>query len=156
MKAFLLYHDFLSAAKANAALHRSASGIQVDWNIRPWRVDMLKFPPLAEEAIIDALDAQMILFVGRCSQSLPFWLHDWLEHWATRRHFPDVVLAIMPDGNSHTPATSSELLQLTQFAHRHGLSLILGNQLTAHSIPLLPSALSATAAAIHRGWGLNE
>ena len=152
MKALILYHDFLSAAKANAALHHSVAGVQIEWNIRPWRVDMLKFPPLAGEAAADALDAQMILFVGRCAEILPFWLQDWLNHWAARRHFPDVVLAAMSDT---IPAAPRDFTQLTQFAHRHGLSLLLGDQLTAHPIPLLPTTTAITPA-LHRDWGLND
>ena len=151
MKALILYHDFLSAAKANATLHHSVAGVHIEWNIRPWRVDLLKFPPLAEEAAADAIDAQMILFTGRCAETLPFWLQDWLNDWAARRHFPDVVLAALSDTN--IPAR--DLSQLTQFAHRHGLSLILGDQLTAPPIPLLPTTTAITPA-LHRDWGLND
>lgn len=89
MKAFLIYDNFLSAAKANAALHQWAaqSELMIQWDIRPWRAEMLKFSPLAEEAITDALDAHMLIFVSDYTRLLPFWLEDWLEEWLRCRHF---------------------------------------------------------------------
>src|SRR5271163_4397673 len=96
MKALVIYEDFACAERANAALQYSAQNadVSVQWNIRPWRVDMLKFPPAAEEALTEAMDAHLIVFVGRRAQSLSFWLQDWLEHWAKYRQIKDAALAV--------------------------------------------------------------
>src|SRR5277367_1867006 len=93
MKALVIYEDFACAEKANTALQHSAQNadVKVQWHIRPWRVDMLKFPPTAEEALTEALDAHLIVFVCRGVQSLPFWLQDWLEHWAKCRQIEDAA-----------------------------------------------------------------
>ncbi|MEI9863940.1 MAG: hypothetical protein WDN00_05195 [Limisphaerales bacterium] len=125
MKALIIYRDFISAAKANSALQLSAhlTDIEVEWNVRPWRLDMLKFPPTADEALIDAADAHLILFAGDCAQSMPFWLQDWLELWAKHKQVTAAALAVMSAGCSKI-LTSSATLDLTQFAKVHGLEII--------------------------------
>src|SRR5271170_6921362 len=125
MKALVIYDDFVCAAKANAALQHSAlnANVRVQWNIRPWRVDMLKFPPTAEEALTEAMDAHLIVFVGRRVQSFPFWLQDWLEHWAKCRLIKDAALAVIGVGNIEVTSSQSNL---SQFAKRDGVGVMLG------------------------------
>src|SRR5271170_8072661 len=121
MKALVIYDDFVCAEKANAALQHSAqnANVRVQWNIRPWRVDMLKFPPTAEEALTEALDAHLIVFAGRRAQSLPFWLQRWLEHWAKCRQIHDAALAVFGDAEADIlPASAS--LELAEFAEKRG------------------------------------
>src|SRR5271154_7288476 len=122
MKALVIYDDFVCAEKANAALQHSAqnANVRVQWTIRPWRVDMLKFPPTAEEALTDAADVHLIVFVGRCAQSFPFWLEHWLEHWAKCRQIEGAALAVFCEGSGDTTSISATL-ELSQFATRHGL-----------------------------------
>ena len=125
MKALLIYQDVASAAKVNTALLRSAQNLDfaVQWTIRPWRVDMLKFPPTAEEALTDATDVHLIIFVGRCAQSFPFWLEHWLEHWAKCRHFGEASLGVIDSSRIDTVATAIAS-QLTSFAKCHGLGFV--------------------------------
>src|SRR5271169_4058538 len=100
MKALIIYDDFCSAFKANATLLHSAykADFAVQWNIRPWRVDMLKFPPTADEALTEALDAHLIVFAGQCGQSFPFWLERWVEQWAKHRRVKNAALAVVNEG----------------------------------------------------------
>src|SRR5271154_5243666 len=170
MKALVIYDDFVCAEKANAALQHSAqnANVRVQWNIRPWRVDMLKFPPTAEEALTEAMDAHLIVFVGRRAQSLPFWLQDWLEHWVKCRQINDAALAVIGAGNAGGMSSQSDL---SQFAKRHGLSLIFddlgvieNSLLHAESLnkpkpdvsPFMPQVLDKTTLDSYRGWGINE
>jgi hypothetical protein len=134
MKALLIYQDLASAAKANTALLHSAQNLDfaVQWTIRPWRVDMLKFPPTAEEALTDAADAHLIVFVGRCAQSFPFWLEHWLEHWAKCRQIEDAALAVFCEGSGDAPSISATL-ELSQFATRHGLNFICDDKMESAS-----------------------
>lgn len=125
MKALIIYDDFAVAKTASAALQRATyhADVTVHWNISPWRADMLKLQSVAEEALMAAIDAHLIVLAGRCARSLPGWLKDWLERWAARRQIHDVALAVIGDGNAaarSAPATPG----LFQFARRHGLSLI--------------------------------
>src|SRR5882757_4043633 len=101
MKALIIYDDFDSAFKANATLQHSAqkADCAVQWNIRPWRVDLLKFPPTADEALTEALDAHLIVFAGHSAQSFPVWLERWLEQWAKYRRIKDALLAVVGGGS---------------------------------------------------------
>ena len=125
MKALIIYDDFAKTVKANAALQQSArySDVSVQWNITLWLVDMLKCPPAAERALTESIDVHLIVFVGRCAQSLPSWLEHWLEHWAKCRQIEDVALAVSCEGGSDA-LSSPTSLELSQFALRHGLKVV--------------------------------
>lgn len=167
MKALMIYEDFTSAAKASAALHHSAQQyaaqdpeVLVQWKILPWRLDMLKFPPTAAEALAEAVDAHLIIFVGHSAQAIPGWLRTWLEQWAEHRHVADAALAVMGDGHTGTLSTAA-IPELFQFARRHGLSVILDDQGSASPgdnvpklmLPITPLIPPVTG---QRDWGLNE
>jgi hypothetical protein len=170
MKALVIYDDLASAEKANAALQNAAqsAGFSVRWNIRPWRVEMLKFSPTAKEALTEAMDAHLIVFVGRHTQSLPFWLQDWLEQWAKCRQIKDVALAVIDTGNTKAVTSQSDL---SQFARRHGLSVIFsGRRVIANSLlhvesletfgpdtsTIMPLIADKKTQDSYRGWGINE
>jgi len=174
LKALIVYDNFAFAAKANAILHRAA--YQVDtithWNIRPWRVDVLRLPPGADEALVDAADVHLIVFAGPHAQSLPSWLEDWLERWVARRQFPDAALTVVGGirGDSLTMPASPELLR---FAHEHGLGFIADDHLpnegqaafpvrsipvreapsVALQPPVIPNRIPHDSC---RHWGINE
>jgi hypothetical protein len=170
MKALVIYDDFVYLEKANVALQHSAqnANVSVQWNIRPWRVDMLKFPPTAEEALTEAIDAYLIVFAGRRAQSLPLWLQDWLEQWAKCRQIEDAALAVIRAGNAEVMSAQSDL---SQFAKQHGLSVIFddrdaikGSLFHTESLqkpapdmsPFMPLTLARGTQDSYRGWGINE
>jgi len=174
MKAMIIYQAFAAAAKANTALQNSAlcADISVQWNIRPWRADLLRFPPTAEEALTDATDAHLIVFAGCCAQPPPFWLQGWLEKWARRRQIRDVALAVMREGNANARLTSA-MPELSEFAVRHGLHFIFDNHgsLDPFSVerrsaiiegpqrefnPIRPQSLNAETRDAYRGWSIAE
>ncbi len=173
MKALIIYDDFTSAAKANAALQRSAHHLDmsIKWNVRPWRLDMLKFPPTAEEALTEAMDAHLIVFAGLTPRPLPSWLQDWLEHWAKCRRIDEAALAVIEEGTKHT-SSSSAMSEISQFAERRGLGFIVsdvtavetGLSFSVHSVPeykmpllsIQPSHASMSAHDSYHKWGIND
>jgi hypothetical protein len=125
MKALILYQEFAAASAANAALQNSADrpDISVRWNIRPWRIDVLKYPPTARESLMDAMDAHLIVIAGHCSHRVPFSLLRWLESWAEGRQIENATLAMV--GCCDTVSLSAGIApELCEFAQRHGLGLI--------------------------------
>jgi hypothetical protein len=156
MKALILYQDFAFAVKANAVLQHSAqySGIRVQWNIRPWRVDLLKFPRAAEDAQADAADAHLIVFGSRCALSFPFWLQDWLEQWAKCRQIKDVALAVVHEDRAES-LSISQSPELSRFASRHGLNVIFDASKPIIPFTIGPSQNSGPCDG-HQGWGINE
>ncbi len=173
MKAVIIYDDFTSAAKANAALQRSAHHLDmsIKWNVRPWRLDMLKFPPTAEEALNEAIDAHLIVFAGVTAKSLPAWFDDWLEHWAKCRRIDEAALAIINDGTKHT-SSPSVMAEISRFAERCGLGFIVSDltaagtdlpfsvrNLAEYKLPLLSIQLRPVGTSAHDSydqWGINE
>src|SRR6267378_1405792 len=125
MKALIIYEDFNRAAKAIATLQRAAhhADATLEWDIWPWRLDMLKLPSMAAEALMEAIDADLIVLVGCCAQSILVWLPDWLEQWAIRRHIEDAALSVIRDRTSGGFAAQAAP-ELSRFAARHGLSFI--------------------------------
>jgi hypothetical protein len=123
MNAVIIYDRFEIAAKANAVLERAThrTGETVNWNVKPWRVDMLNLRLTAEAALAEAAEAHLIVVAVREVQAL---LVDWLERWATCRHVQEAALAVWDGGNADTRRTR-EIPELSRFARRHGLSLLL-------------------------------
>jgi len=138
MKALIVYDDATCAANTNAILHRAAdrADISVKWDIRPWRLNMLRFTPIAEEAMSDAADAHLIVFAIRNTRSLPTWLMNWLERWAALRQFPGVALAVTGCG------TAEASVGLHKFARRFGLSFIQEGQKSQLGVKFLIEAAS--------------
>jgi hypothetical protein len=174
MKAFLVYDDFNSAANVNAALQRwsAQAGHNVHWDVRPWPVNMLKFPPVAEEAMADALDAHMLVFAGPCVHLVPFWFEDWLEEWVRQRQVRDVVVVIISDVSQGGSAAASNC-PVSEFARRRGLEIVYSSETRINLSPTNPLTsnlrnretevrvlkagdLNGHAFETHRGWGLNE
>ncbi len=125
MKALIIYADFASAVKASAVLRRAAHRAKVgaQWNIRPWRVDILRFAPAADETLMEAVDADVLVLAGPRVYSLPAWLMEWLESWGNRRQAEDCALVVLreeTEGKGSTP----EAPELSLFAERHGLDFI--------------------------------
>src|SRR5258708_10992284 len=96
MKAFIIYDDLTGATRATAALKHAAwsAHVSADWDIKPWRTDALKFPSAAAKALIEAADADLIVFVGPQARSLPTWLEEWLRLLVRRLGF--VERAVVP------------------------------------------------------------
>src|SRR5436190_2099299 len=63
MKAVIIYADVATAARSIAILRRASSlaNVSGEWNIKPWRVDVLNLQMIAEEALLEALDANIIV-----------------------------------------------------------------------------------------------
>ncbi len=125
MNAVIIYDEFDYATKAKATLERVAHRTDetTHWGVRLWRVDVLKLPPAAEAALAEATEAHLIMLAVRQIQSLLPWLVDWLERWATRRQVQEAALAVW-DGGSTDTRLARATPELSQFALRHGLSLI--------------------------------
>lgn len=156
MKALIIYQDFASAVKADTALQNLTlpADTRVEWEVVPMRMEMLKFPPTATEAVVAATDAHLVLFVGALSQSLPFWVLDWLQRWAAVRQVKDAVVAVTAGANGDAPALPV-IHALREFAGQHGLSFIMGAD-TIHEPWITRRAQEARGFEAYRHWGINE
>ena len=125
MKAFIIYDDLARATKASEALEHAAwsANVSAHWDIKPWRTDVLRFPSAADEALIEAADADLIVFAGSRAYSLPPWLEEWLRCWVMRRDVEDAALAVLYDESAGS-LVLPDAPQLSQFAACHGLSFV--------------------------------
>jgi len=155
MKALIVYDNFTAAAKANAALLSSAENVAptVQWTVRPWRLNMLKFPPTADETLNDAADAHLIVFAGRCAQTFPFWLRHWLEHWAKFRQIKDAALAVFWERSDGVSLSAT--LELSHFATCHGLAFIFDDSMELVPYAIGPASNSKSSEE-YKGWGIND
>ncbi len=81
LKATVIYDDFDFATRAAALLERVALRVHeaMKWDVKPWRLDVLKQSSLAEVAGAEAADADLIVFALSKTHSPPPELTVWLE-----------------------------------------------------------------------------
>lgn len=138
MNAVIVYDDNAIAAKAKAMLDRAAwrADEALLWSVKPWKFEMLLWPPTAATVLDDARTAQLLVLAIRDPAAPPSWLLDWLEQWALERHVPEAALAVF-DGKHGDSLSSPPSRALSRFAERHGLCFILDD--------VLPGAEEAAA-----------
>jgi hypothetical protein len=153
MKALIIYDDLTGATRATAALKHAAlsAHVSADWDIKPWRTDALRFPPVADKALIEAADADLIVFAEPQAHSLPTWLEEWLRCWAVRRDVEDAALAVIHEVNAGASLVTPAVTQLRRFAAFHGLSFIIENETSTEE--QTPSILHAPSA---RRWPILQ
>src|SRR6266436_4907471 len=97
MNVLIIYDNFSSATTAVATLKPATQRdeLNAQWNIKAWRVDVLRLPLAADEALKEAADADLIVFAGPQAYQLPSWLKAWLERLATHRQVRDLALAVV-------------------------------------------------------------
>jgi len=125
LKATVIYENFDFAIRAAALLERVAARVHetMEWDVRPWRLDVLKQSPLAEAAGAEAADTDLVMFTLSHTRSLPPELTAWLEHWNARRQIVDpAIMVLSPD--SLTAAETPLWRELKQFAMQHGLAFL--------------------------------
>lgn len=173
MKALIIYDDFAAAAKANAMLLGASAWAEegLQWDIKPWRMDMLAPSPAGDEALAEAAGAHLIVLAAGHARSLPAGLIEWLHQWALRRQVPDAALAIF-DGDQGGRLAAESTPELTEFARHHGLSLIVEpgavpaddsadfaadlRERAAAQTPTLLGILEQPTGDSYRDWGINE
>lgn len=125
MKAVIVCDDLAFVVKASKTLQRVGCqpGMSVQWTTQSWPLNALNQAAMAENTLVEAADAHLIIIPAHHADSLPFLLLDWLERWASVRQIRDAALAVIADDidNGFGMAVSSELNLLVQ---KHGLSFI--------------------------------
>ena len=173
LKATVIYDDFDFATRAAALLERVAARTQeaIMWDVKPWRLDVLKQPSLAEAAGAEAADADLLVFALSRTQAPPPELTSWLGQWEAHRQNQDAAVMVLTR-SEHTAATPL-WHNLKEFAFGHGLAFLNSqdvrengdsmqfvHQLWERKQPAAP-ALELLADTPHlprppRHWGINE
>jgi hypothetical protein len=170
LKAAVIYDDFDFAARTAVLLERAAirSDEAMKWDVKPWRLDLLKPASLAAAALDETLDADLIVVALCKTHLLPGELLEWLEHWAAHRQIGDAALMVLCPEETAGPMSSWN--RLKEFAEWRGL-LFLGShslqndaepadlvhrlwQRKQPAVPEFPWSVEPVNATRH--WGLNE
>jgi hypothetical protein len=173
MNAMIIYEERDFARRASALLQRASdrADAATRWRVNPWRLDMLRWPPTAPEALRDAVESHLLVLALRHPTGLPRWLAGWLETWAARREVQEVALAVF-DGQSGDTLSATATPELAAFAQRHGLSFILGDgrpvedesaelwkglhEREVAQTPTMAHILGQQASGNYWGYGINE
>lgn len=141
MNAIILYDTPGAAADVNALLKRASDHVDEfsHWNVKPWRLDMLIQPQIADEALKDAAEAHLMVLALRRQADMASWLMDWLEQWARRRQVTEAALAVFDDCDTGATLSTSAAPELSGFVRRHGLSFILDAAESAEVLPAGPA-----------------
>ena len=126
MKAVIICDGLAFVAKASARLQRVGcrADVRACWTIKSWPASSLKKSATAEQNLIDAADAHLIVIAARHAQSLPSRLREWLERWAALRRIQDAALAVINDG-IHADFIKTVSPELTMLVQKHGLNFII-------------------------------
>lgn len=173
MNAVIIYEKSDAAKKASALLKRSSEWVdgRAQWSVKPWRADLLHWPPLAREALRDAAEAHLLVLAMSGNVALSPGLLNWLEGWARCRQVQDAALAVLGGGSGDTLAATATP-ELADFAQRHGLSCLLGDASPPEEESARPwkdlhkRQVAQTATLVHtleqaptgyyQSWGINE
>ena len=170
MKAAIIYDDFDFAGRTAALLERAAvrSDEAMKWDVKPWRLELLKPSSLAAAALDETVDADLIVVALCKTHLLPDELMGWLEHWAAHRQVGDAAMMVLCPEETAGPMSSWN--RLKEFAEWRGL-LFLGShdlrndgesmdfvhrlwQQKQSGIPESPWPADPVRAPRH--WGINE
>jgi hypothetical protein len=173
LKAAVIYDDFDFAARAAALLERVA--IRADeamkWDIKPWRLDVLQEPSLADAALDETADADLIVVALRKTPSRPDELMIWLESWAMKRQTEDTAMMVFcPEKNAAPTPLWHELKEFAEWRNLHfmgsrnlrddGNAMEFVHQLWQWKQPPQPVVpmLESFAESAHPSghWGINE
>ena len=124
LKAAIIYDDFEFAARTALQLEQAAvrSDEAMRWDIRPWRLDLLKSSSLAEAALAEAADADLIVIALSRTPLVPDALLGWLDRWADGRRVREAALLVLCPEAAAGPKSSWE--RLKAFAAWRGLSFL--------------------------------
>jgi hypothetical protein len=121
LEAAIIYDDFDFAARTAALLERAAirSDEAMEWDVKPWRLDLLKLSSLAEAALAETADTELIVVALSKTHLLPDTLLDWLGRWAERRQIRDAALMVLCPEETAGPRSARS--RLKEFAEWRGL-----------------------------------
>jgi hypothetical protein len=170
LKAVIVYDDLDFAVRVAAFLERAAMRATevMNWDVKPWRLDVLKKASLAEAAIAEAADADLIVLALIENHPVSNDLLDWLENWGTRRRIRDA--AVMLFCLNEEAAASPLWYRLEWFTKARGLAFLGGHSfweeedslhfiqhiqpLRSLATPVAEPVESALRPPQH--WGINE
>jgi CRISPR/Cas system CMR subunit Cmr4 (Cas7 group RAMP superfamily) len=171
MRAVIISDDLVFAATAATSLARVGhqTGVNVQWSIKCWPVNVLNDTALAEKALVETLDAHLILFPARSAQSVPSWVCSWLERWAAQRRIQTAALGVINDSTEPTTEVDPELSRIIR---QHDLSFIIDEERADQEpmkvridfssertvpLPIEPSrSMDLAMRNSFRGYGINE
>lgn len=172
MKTVIICEDSAFATEASALLQRvgASTDVRIVWEVKWWSLKTLTESESAGKALVESLDAHLILLPASYALSVPAKLLCWLKRWAEARQTCDAALGFIGEtsrGNLPQPVS----LELAVFIRQYGVHLIVGQGLipeatgvvagTARGLRMSASVVPASFETppphqSYRGMGINE
>jgi hypothetical protein len=127
-KAVIIYDNLVSVLSANAALESmslKAGGdfAGTEWVASSWQFAMLQPGLMADQALVVADGASLLLLVTTATQPVPDFVKQWIERWASARAQSGAVLGfVLADDKPETAIQESVIaVFLRQLVERSSL-----------------------------------
>lgn len=159
LKAVVVYSDFDFASHATALLERVAfqADAALQWEVKPWRLDILKHVSLAEIAGTESVDADMIVLALAETDFPSEELMAWLEHWAARRQIVDAAVVLLcPGQDAASTALGAQLQQLAALCGFTFLGEARSEESSAPTLSQPEFPLTPDFPRMPDHWGLND
>ena len=105
IEVLLLYEDLGTALRAKLSLDRLSVhlGAETGISTRVWRLDLLSHPLLAEQAVMEAVAAHVIILSLRGRRHIRTEVRTWLDRWLDRKEDRSYALAALLDAETGSP-----------------------------------------------------
>ncbi len=108
IEVLLLYEDLGTALRAKLSLDRLSVhlGAETGISTRVWRLDLLSHPLLAEQAVMEAVAAHVIVLSLHGRTRMWTEVCTWLNRWRERKEDRSYALAALLDAETGSPGSA--------------------------------------------------
>ncbi|HWW01551.1 MAG TPA: hypothetical protein VNZ64_17770 [Candidatus Acidoferrum sp.] len=170
----LVYEDFETGLRAREAIDQTVQRLaaDADLHVNLWKFELLHEPALYQQAVNEAVEADIVFIAARGHQELPDAVRLWVRQWLALKGGEPCALVRSLDANAaNTPTAIKMLESLRTAGRRAGVDVFqhLGNVRTGWESAvrdlqhraemrtiLLDEVLHQVERQPYRHWGINE
>jgi hypothetical protein len=165
----LVYQDFDSGTRAKEFFDRLVHDHEGRFRFlcHLWKFDLLQAPELKDQAMLEAVDADMLVIAALGKPELPRAVRDWIERWLRRTTLSGALVALLAGAETGKGPVYSYLSQLAAKGRMMFFAREVPSPKAELSLPVetlqqqagttslgLRGDLPQTIASSH--WGINE
>jgi hypothetical protein len=172
LNVLLVFEDLTTGLRAKEAFDQTMLGLAVDTDvhINAWRFELLREPPLHQQAVNEAAEAEIVFVSAHGAEELPMTVRLWFEQWlAVKREEPRALVVLLDAEAVDTPAakqlretldSATQLSGVDVFQHFGNLQPAPASEDRQHRAGMRSTALGEVRPRVqppsYRDWGINE